>query len=303
MQNFSSKGYKILKEYNLLLADGSINRQAEELSGMKEEDIQDFLNSFVMVASFFKHLKAYTSPYKEVKISWRNVFNFLSFSSKKRTIDIELMEVLSEKINNIYCYTCRHFQLDSFDWVEFGSYLGSMLIHHCDFKSRFLHEKLVKYIVKQFDGIEVTLIELNDICTVVPENKAEKLTKYEEMRKSFMKNVWLNTHGNYQENLKNLFNNIWQIPSKIDENTYAFLKEKLTQIFDHIYENQLKPENLSWEKLGEYLFLILYHPYKVDMVELPQELINYIRTTFEWKRITVRKVDNKYTIVFAETSC
>lgn len=304
MFNFKPKELKILKKYNLVLEDGSLNKNKKDIAELDEEDVYPFLCGFIMITSFLLYIKTFAFPYENIQIGWKDILKYSSFSKKERKIEDELLNLLEEKLDNIFSFTFNRIPNgETFDWEKYGNCLGNLLIHKNDcYKSNLLDKDFVEFIFKQFEEVDITLIEIDDVCTVVLKEHAEKLICYEEMKKSFKNHLWKDIRVHYEKNLKNLVDNFFKYPTVIEKEVAIFLNEKIKEIFNYIYNNNQKPTNISWKEFGRYLFLLSYHPYRTEQIDLPMKTIDYIRNCFEWKRITVEKQNGKYTIVFAKRS-
>ena len=291
--------YKILKSQGIITEEEQPPKKHEKLT---EKEVQKVLDCHDMCIGFLDNLKIWTDPYE--KLTWRNILKYTLLKGKV-SIEEKILELLGDKLDPIFEYTYKNnLKPDNFDWYFFGQYLHSLLMNKTDNQSE-LPQKLTDFILKQFEDIpELTIIELNNVKTIVPKDNAEKLIQYEIMRKSFMKNLWLNTRIHYEQNFQALKDNFFKYPQVISDEVFDFYKEKVMEAFNYIYDNNLKPVNLSWKEIGKDLWLLLYHPYQTDMIKLPEEIMSYIRDNiFSWKRITLQKIEGKYTVVFADTSC
>ena len=269
----------------------------KNIDNLSEDEAVKILNCIEMIDGFLTPLKNMTEFYK------KSHFDILKrIFSRKRNVEYKLMEALVKDLREIYNYIAdNNLKDDRISWRKYGYFLYGAYFNH---KKSLISPKVIDLLTKKLQYINnVVLIKLNDVYTVVLQKQAEKLTQYELVRKNFARNLWFSTRLHYEQTLEKQKDNLFKYPKRIEKDVAKFCKSKIKEIFDHIYANNLKPKNIGWEKLGEYLWLILYHPYQVDMIDLPKELIEYIRNTFEWKRITVRKVEETYTIVFADSSC
>ena len=146
--------------------------------------------------------------------------------------------------------------------------------------------------------------EQSEICKKIEGNyTAEEIEEYmhfAEMFEGFKKDAMWLTKPNHKHTWWNNVKDVFTVAKKFDPEVLEFCEDKIDKIFDYVVGKNLKPEDFSWRVLGHFMWKILYHPEEIETLPLPKELVNFALEQFEGRKITLKKVNGAYTVVFDE---
>lgn len=92
--------------------------------------------------------------------------------------------------------------------------------------------------------------------------------------------------------------NAWIFADQISQDVVDFYSEKLPSIYQYIEEHNLLTEENTWEHYGIGVYLLIStNPKELVM---PKDLKTFVIEQFEGRKITLKKINGAYIVVFDE---